>query len=1070
MSDILVPFPQPSGLVAATSLRDYESAAVSYDKNMASLVRQKAVLQPLDSSSYTSDENQSYRAWDEIDRAYRGRSVVAIDGAMTAQAINEVTGLALVERTCAIKITHERNWKIKHRERILDGLTKKSPTGIPRSSTFLEWTEAGNIERYGHHHEISNEKIADPNFGAAAMTDMLADFGAQFNHQLIRIVAEEIAARPHIDRINRASRLNRGAYTQLQRFNDATEFFGRGNMDQNRFTQMIDQEMSRMPRKDVLIVPQENQAALETAVIDMRSFPSKVNDTTLITRQFAEELASLKSVPVGVLRSVGSTDVPRVVVAMPTLHTTSDEPKAYGYNPSRKGLVLASAYEFPRVGYVSRDRLNRYAAQTTVLDMYPGHAQWRLFTFGDAFRRSNGAWMFESALPNAPPSADIELVLEKFRKSLTLSYYENYIQPAKSRDEPTPAVLRDARTVRKVGEVQGFRDALWPFHFDMRPSLGSAVTADHLDETWKFVNAAGAQATKIGDSLRFVRRLGQFREDVLPSQHFHEIAVVILREAQRNARNTDETAAALVPLLANITGIGLDKVTKAAESAADFGEYTWDDAASVGAQLLFLANKVSKKLGLAPKSARPAPAARPRGPQHPAPSKLSSEFLSTIADDTFDAYEHVAALLDQAQENQPSEVRAIVGKFADLAKSYKNDGGVLGAVQGKLLEKLAEMGYSAATPLDEPLRKITRGQLREITTYFIADADIAAVSTPGRAPSFSKAEAHASSDLTGEALGAGLRDYGAVDAAEFDDFPLDYTRFQALSEVLSGKSAVEVWLMMILMSLRFDVPTIQRLDSYGIQLFNASIERVGQQLAVSSCYAMRSQETMELWLTPIRTEVTGQGVVGMTDFTISCGMGVRWATTDAIREMGAVFFNGILGGWGPQLMSSFTEFQRYVSGGARPDEPERVTADCFLNVYPITENRRQYPNNWLGGDVLTEEEILGKQQQVMFHANSGHSMLRAMLGPDTVESLNHMLDEHAAEGWHGFEVDVQAIMHKAANYWPSTDGNRFDVPHPGTGPMGEMAMNNIQVMAAIYDGSGGKFPAAYPESVAPVSM
>ncbi len=1079
------PVLQPS-LVRPAEMPALNARMMQYEANLQQITKGR-VLQPLDSSSIWETMPTYYRGWDEIDSKYTNRRVVTVESGMTAQALNELSGLSLIGAVTNILITHERNWQISHRERIMDGMTKLSPTGIPRSSRYAEWAEQGIIERFGHHHVCSVEKLSDPNFGPPALLDMLADFRAQFNHQAILEVSQSIASRPHINALNKADRAGR-EYSQLQRFNDATSHFGLANVEPNMFTQKMNETMTREPSCNTLIVPDKHQAVFKEIQLDTRAFPARIRDETGVSRDFGEELASLMSRPVTRIQSIGSPGEDNILVTMPTLHAHSDEPQQFGYNPSRKGLMLSSAYEFPPIDYATQE-MDRRRMATTVLEMNGSNSVFRRIMFGDAWMRTTGAWMFESNQPGAGPSAAFaRLVAEWQDKEDMGRYYRDHIQDAVSRDEPSPASKQKAANATRLDQIKGFREFPWMLHFRMAPNPDGTG--------WEFMDN-----DRISDSIAFVRHLGQFREDVLPSSYLHEIVQSMLRDVGRRGGNRQEAMAAVV---SEVTGVSFDRVA-AALRAAPPADYRWTtpdgaDASSLAArQLAFLSRTVAVPLGLIPRGVevepvdpRPAGAGgrrqqvrdaqaqaqqqqqqRPGAPVHPADFK--AEIMSAISDDNYDAFLPVATLLEHAStlESHKAMATTIKNRIIELSNANLSDSGVLALTQRGMLERLAKLGFSASTPTDAPLPAVNQRALKEFTTFVVPDAEALPVQTR-QLPSFTKATTarqstveSISGGLSAVSLGAGVRDFPVLQDGEWltSHFPLDYTRFEELPAILEGASSEETWVLMALMALRFDVPTVNRLANRGIKLFNASVERVAQGLSTGSAFGLRRGESFDFAMQPLSTHVTSAGVVGITDFVIKTAMGPFWRQPYQVREFGSVFFSHVLGGWNAQLMPNFETFKSYVEGNGRTDAGDRVTQDCFLNVYPITENHRNYPNNWLGGEVMTPEELYGRQMEQLFHCNSGHSVLQQLLGKTLVDRIHSDYNELMAEDWPGFELPVQMIMHRGANYWPSMDGLKFDQQHPGTGPMGPMFMNNPHECGAIYNGSGKRFSAAAPDSI-----
>ncbi len=265
--------------------------------------------------------------------------------------------------------------------------------------------------------------------------------------------------------------------------------------------------------------------------------------------------------------------------------------------------------------------------------------------------------------------------------------------------------------------------------------------------------------------------------------------------------------------------------------------------------------------------------------------------------------------------------------------------------------------------------------------------------------------------------------------------------------------------LFLLMALQFDVPTVARFDEFGIQLFSASIERLAMRLRATSLVLMRRGEAMDWLMSPIRTEVTCHGVVGLTDFVVALNMGARWKVQEYVRELYGMFPAGIQQGWDVTFMESMEELVKYALGTADEDAdtPDAAINDCFLNLYPITEKKRYFPGNILGGETITNRERGKNNQSPLFHGNSGHSVFRQMFTTDTVELIEGYLNE-AAEGlWNGAGRAIQPIIEKMGHYHATPKG-RFKIPDPGTGPMGSMTVNNIDRMADILNGMGGQFP------------
>ncbi len=1064
------------GLVAPRSGGDFDYLPMAYEANMRKVYGRLPGM--LDKAALAAREDGTFLDWSPIDREYDHRELTSLGTVMTAQAANEMAGMPFVMLASQIIITHEKNWTVVKRERIMDGYVNVGPTGIPRSSSFMTRSISGNITRYKHWHQMPNEKLADPNFGLDNYLDMLEDFKAQLNHTIMIQVATEIASRDHRNRIENAEAIGRD-YTYLDHYRDTTEHFCYGAINPEAFTRALQMNMTRVPRMNTVILADINQGSFKDNIIENRAFLGHIRDDTPTTKALAEQLDNLRSDPVGVLApGIGSPSEDNILLTIPTFHAHSDEPVQYGYQPLEREILLGGAYCFPNPDYATADGLSAHSTATSVLAMESNHARWRRIRLSNALRATNGGFVFANSGPSAGPSARVQTLLDKWNEPASdfENFYGQHIAGARDRDTPSPWAKEASRSASRLSDIHGFRDFPWCFHPLLVPE---DVTA--LDDAWRLVRSDN----KVG----FVRYLGQFTEDVLPISHLAAIIGTIHRDLARGlgvmtsaiaGPEADAETKLIAPLLSRILGIPTAQCIKALEiTAASDG---WAGDKSSIRQIAWLADRMMDIITESTSTStrgqpRPrAPRADPRAGAEPAPRpaglrSIAQEFMQSIPDDSFDAFAPIAPVLEEINKEQSREVGDILTKVRAFANDYKGNSVLHRLALEGILSKLNAMGIRADTDLLAPMPTLSKPAMASLRKHK-PDAELQSTGTATAPSTFTKAALFGSESSTRH-IGSATESVGyprinTNDTVEVftvddpEDFAVDFSHFAVLPEILAGMMPIDAAILFLLMSLPFDVPTLVRLDEMGIQILNSSVERVGQRLRANSAIVMRrGTETLDWMMSPIRTEVTCQGVVGITDFVVALGMGPRWKGQDNVKEIYGIFPSGVQQGWGTEFMENIEELVAYCSGGSTSDP---ATNDCFLNLYPITEKNRRFPGNLLGGPTITDRERHKNNRTPMFHNNSGHSFFRQLMTGEEIEEIEHQLNA-AAEGlWNGSGRAIQPIIEKMGHYQPTVKG-KFSIQDPGTGPMGSMMINNINCMANILNGMGGQFGAEPPAVV-----
>jgi len=866
-------------------------------------------------------------------------------------------------------------------------------------------------------------------------------------------------------------------YDHFEDYQESIRYFGHSAYNPSRLTQDASREMSAEPRLNTLCVPEPCYGSLKNSILENRAFPMRVKDETGIAQAFAADLESLQTNTVARI-DIGAPGEENIMVNIPTLRSHSDEPDYLGYNAGMRETVLASAYLFDTINYQTRDGLDRHSLSTTVFALRPRDAGWKAFHFADAFRATNGAFMFESGRAGAGPSFEMQKVMEHWQKKTDLkSYYNNYLRDAEDRNTPTRAAIVGSHRVRNLHELVGYREFPWMLRIPMRP-----VDPQNPDTGgWVEFRAPGGAPL-----VQFVQRLGQLTEDVLPTTHLIDIARSILSEvdtrggaiARLAEAGNGADAARTTHTRAVGSILGVNDVATLNERRTAMADADFDADGSTTNQMFWYASVGTGGAGLPPRTQAELHPEAPAGGDVPVPPSLGAMILGTIADDSFDEYQPIAPLLEETSKTQAAAVGEIFEQLQRTSANHRNDSAQLRLAQSALRERLEAMGFKAGVSLDQPVPRISREALRGFKNFVLSDADQADASKKsGRPASFTKAlSLNAPVRARPSGFAAPESGYGAggdvPDSDAYFDFPLDLSRFRALRGEIGGLSADERWVLFTLMALRFDVPTIAHLANQGIQLFNASIERVGQRLGTYDMIALRRFEAMDMLATPLRTEATCRGLSGETDLVIKTGLGVRVSAPQYVRKLAAVFFGGVRGGFGTGLMRDFHEFATYIRGSSSREDGRGFLNDCFLNVYPITETERHFPNNILGGRVLTMRELETQQASILQHANSGHSVLRQMLSygvedEDIAAQMRHACDGAVQEAWDGAERPLQPVMERGANYLPSVDSHSYDRGISGTGPMGPLVMCDVRNCAGIYNGSpGGQFSSEAPRTAA----
>ncbi len=678
------------GLVAPRATGDYDYLPVAYNSNFQKVFGR--IPGPLDSAALAKIEDGNNLDWSPIDREYDGRALVNLSPIMTAQAVNEIYGMPFVMLATQIVITHDRKWTVMRRERIMDGYVQVGPTGIPRSSSFTNRATSGEISRYKHWHQMPNEKLADPNFGLDNYLDMLDDFKAQLNHTIMIQVATEIASRHHRNQLDKALHREQ-PYSYLDHYRETTDHFCYGALNPEKFTRTITTNMTGVPRMNTVLVPDVNCGSLAADIDENRAFKGHVRDETRTTRDLSETLDALRTEPVGVFGPrIGSQSETNILLTIPTFFSHSEDGPEMGYQPLEREILLGGAYMFPYPDYATADGLSPHSTMTSVLQLHPNEARWRRVRLSDALRATRGGFLFASSAAGAEPSARVKNLLAIWNADDGFpSYHMQNLANAKDRDTPSDYARQMARAARRLSDIHGFREFPWIFRPVMVPNNAAA-----LDGTWSLTDDV--------NKVRFVRRLGQFTEDVLPVRHWVDILGAIERQGAGKGADGAKN------LLAQIVGISPAALDTALAKIGGAPAQAWNpDAGGEVGQILELSARARGAVVrvVAPGGVRGPRAEEPdEDAEHqPAlrPQKLrpfAQTFLSFIPDSAFDAFAPIVPTLEKLNEQQPEAATAISDKLKAAAAAYQSDSALHGIALQLVLERLAELGicpYSART-------------------------------------------------------------------------------------------------------------------------------------------------------------------------------------------------------------------------------------------------------------------------------------------------------------------------------------------------------------------------------------
>lgn len=435
---------------------------------------------------------------------------------------------------------------------------------------------------------------------------------------------------------------------------------------------------------------------------------------------------------------------------------------------------------------------------------------------------------------------------------------------------------------------------------------------------------------------------------------------------------------------------------------------------------------------------------------------------------TTSIYAKKAALMEKIapfRVKQPAVYEILANTIEKRLEDHKSDFSASSLIIDHLANKLTELNIQPnAQVADDALARFKRTMpsqkaLSEASTSLTANIAVSAV--PLGAP-VTKAQTVTGVDDVLTAWNAKVVELALKIVA---NLLLPTDRMLGLGRTFVGQSTLETLFAMAILTRPMSPYWLGKLARLGIQVLQGSLERYSERYIVSSMGVMRrGEETVSLMMTPLMSEMSSKGLSSMTVFGHRFHMGHMFKNWDGIREIFGVFPYATAGGTGTQLCRSMDDVRHIFT---QSDVNSATRFDLVFIPRPYTETRLEYPGNLFG-----DEEVKGQHNYVRemtyLRKNSGHVVLRRMLGPELIGQASALLDSTVSRSYGIVAMPYCPFVERAATYYSGMN-EMWNVPTHGTGPLGPMVYNNVEVVAGILNGGRGAFPDTYPQ-IAHVQM
>lgn len=1032
-----------------------------------------------------------------VDANYKDRYLATLSTMATAAMMNQFWGQPLVAVCTQIVLSWERQWSVQFDEIYQWAWSETSATGIPHTVQYRTWKEVGGSNRYAQYFELPNALLVDPNFGMQSLLALSKGMKQTYEYTIITKTAMALAMAPMRNLMKKLHAENR-VYTYAEHFDFTTRDFGLGALHPSHLISVIDRALTTMPYKDTVIVPEGHAHTLEGITQQGERHLYHVEDSTDNSILAGLELKNLYTEPIAALTINGSK---KNLIICPSLMSTNPEAEQHREQALRRQVTLARAYNFQPRQYGSLAALDARALAVPVLNIDYRNASWELITLKQTIEETLCGGYFSNVDGDYSPDFmkyvyDLNGVDEGSNVTNSgamarLSDILSDLEGARDLDHPGPNAMGQIHDYQNSADrlVSGGMDRwreISPFVHIERSAAGAvrrAATNQYIiqqhEAMYRTQDAIQQARSVIGmgtDAKRYLAGIvgcSQARADDL-------LKVVSKYDITFDGKQVEQSIAlyrALLGFRGNITQ-------------------------TLSNQKAFTKNADYQAKATAAATAATA-AAGVRAATRPTVNSVSISaqlpWAGKIANQAFDVLAPFFGTLEKLAAQDATVAKEVNATIETRFAAHLADAGSSEVVAKHVAGKLTEMGLGAdALAAAATVPVPTPEQLKAFKRSIPSVKDLAAGARAGLEADFSNATAFAASGLVGAPFARPITTAATPEEAEhyvedeaarlkrlddgiapsnIDDItdallkganltPADAhknvyipsDRLLAMQSAFDGCSADETLVAMALLVTRMTPRDLSRLASFGIQIVQASVERYSEQYIVSSMLVMKAGvETVQTVMTPVQAQVTSRGIQKTMLFDYTFDMGHRFLNWDGIQEIFGVFPYALAGGTGTLLCRSTSEVREIFA----PTSRGRTARPLVAIFRPYTERRLEYPGNLFGtSDVRAQRSY---SPETFFHRkNTGHAVLRGMLGRDFIEEVSANLETSVMTSHTMMPNPYCPFVERAATYYFNEMEKTYCNQESGTGCLGPMKFNNYEWVSTVFGAGRGTFPDTWP--------
>ncbi len=1016
--------------------------------------------------------SQQVNDWQVVDSAYKDRFLASLSTMVTAAMMNQFWGQPLLAVCTEIVLSWDRQWSVSFKEVYQWAWSEISATGIPHTVQFRTWKETGGMNRYGQYFEIPNATLVDPNFGVDALLEMADAMKTTYDYTIMTKTSMALAMAPMRNMMKRLEAQNM-TYSYADHYDYTTRNFCIGSLKSETLIDELDKMLNTMPMKDTVIMPPGHAHTLQGITHQGDRFKYHVKDATDNSILAGIQLRNLETQPINVL-TVGDRTVN--LITNPDFQSMSPQAEEHREQSLRRRITLARSYVFPDRSYGPLSPLDARGLVVPILNIDRRNATWHPMRMAQVIEETRCGGYFNAA-------GDYSSGFIQYVESLNANPEQN----AQERLTKMVEDMADMADMDHPGRHAAIQIGEYSEAIE-RPATGPMNLWRELS------NFVHIECDETGQAVRAVanKLIVQQHEAMFPTR----VAIEQARSALESDREEHHHRN-----LAGILGCSsaTAKVLLTTVEDADLQFNGSEPVQSIAAYRAILEMADVKVNGQ--KFHEQAKAADKLTAQRKAAAAASDEarkstaryhgWYRTLPNHAFETMTPFLSALDQLDARAEDASKVVHATIAKRFASHATDAGASALVAQHLAAKLGELGLTpdaAASP--SGISVPSNEQLKTFKNAMSSPKEVLAAKRDATHEDFSQSRAYAAlqdgapfagpitntdaakritkkGDVAARVTDLITKIQGAVpgkkaiedDVKNLDALYVPEDRLHAMATAFDGCGPQETLVALAILVSAMTPKVLGRLASQGLQMMQGSVERYSEQYIVSSALVMRAGgETVQTVMTPVMAQVSSRGIQKITVFDYIFNLGHKFNSWDGIQEIFGVFPYALGGGTGTLLCRSVEEIREIFM----PNKTSRAAPrDGVFVPRPYTERRLEYPGNLFGGlDVVARRAFTPEN---FFHRkNTGHAVLRAMLGPEFIDMAQANLDSSVIIS-HAMQPNPYCPMvERAATYYYNEGDNDYSNQASGTGPMGEMKFNNYECISSVMGLGKGTFPDTYP--------